>query len=309
VPRRTYFLEGRGRLDLTISIGGLKLKTPLIIASGVFSLDSKEKVDESFIGAIVTKTVTWSEREGNPPPRLCETYSGLLNSIGLQNPGVSKFILQLETFKLDVPLVGSVGGESVEEYTKVAEKLSHFKFIALEINVSCPNVRRGGMAFGKDPKVAREVVKCVKEVTSLPVWVKLTPESDVVKVAEVVREEGADALVVANTYPGLSVDVKGKRPLLGAGYGGLSGPAIKPLNLRLLRLIKENVDIPVIGCGGIFTERDALEYLICGASAVQIGTAFLIDSLAPARIFNGLRKYLQSEGINSIQEIINTLRF
>jgi len=296
-------------LDLTVSIGSLKLNTPLIIASGVFSLDSGESLESSCLGAVVTKTVTWNERRGNPPPRICETYSGLLNSIGLQNPGVSNFLKEVSSFKGNLPLVGSVGGESVEEYARVAEKLSEFKFIALEVNISCPNVKEGGVAFGKDPKTAKKVVKEVKKVTSLPLWVKLTPVSDVVRVAEAVSEEGVDALVVANTHPALRVDVKEKRPLLGGGYGGLSGPAIKPLNLRLLRLVRENVGVPVIGCGGVFTGEDALEYLICGASAVQIGTAFLVDSHAPIRIFSEIKEYLQSENVDSVQEIIDTVRF
>ncbi len=302
-------MEGRNRLDLTVSIGSLKLKTPLIIASGVFSLDCEEVLESNCLGAVVTKTVTWNERRGNPPPRICETYSGLLNSIGLQNPGVLNFLAQVNSFKWDFPLVGSVGGESVEEYARVAEKLSEFKFIALEINISCPNVKESGVAFGKNPKTAREVVREVKKVTSLPLWVKLTPLGDVVKVAEAVSEEEADALVVANTHPALRVDVREKKPLLGGGYGGLSGPAIKPLNLRLLRLVKENVDIPIIGCGGVFTGEDALEYLICGASAVQIGTAFLVESRSPLRILNEIKEYLQSEKVNSIQEIIDTVRF
>lgn len=296
-------------MDLTVSVGSLKLNTPLIIASGVFSLDSEENLESSYLGAVVTKTVTWSEKKGNAPPRICETYSGLLNSIGLQNPGVSSFLKELSSFAGDFPLVGSVGGESIEEYVKVAEKLSEFKFIALEVNISCPNVKEGGAAFGKDFKTAKKVVREVRKATSLPLWVKLTPLSDVVRVAEAVSEGGADALVVANTHPALRVDVKEKRPLLGGGYGGLSGPAIKPLNLRLLRLVKESVDIPVIGCGGIFTGEDALEYLICGASAVQIGTAFLVDSRSPARIFNEIKEYLRREKVNSIQEIIDTVRF
>lgn len=295
-------------MDLRVSVGGVNLKTPLIIASGVFSLDLEEKPGDE-VGACVTKTVTWKKREGNAPPRLCEVYSGLLNSIGLQNPGVEAFLAELSSRKVPLPLIGSVGGESVEEYVMVAKKLSQYPFLALEVNISCPNVKEGGAIFGKNPDVAAEITRRVKEEVSLPVWVKLTPEGDVLQVAEAVAKAGADALVVANTYPAFSINIEERKPALGGGYGGLSGPAIKPLTLRLLCLIKERVDVPLIGCGGVYSARDALEYLICGAAAVEVGTAFLVDSGVIKQIVGGIVDYCSRKGLTSVRELINTLRW
>lgn len=298
-------------ISLVVKVGSLELNSPLILASGTCSHETLPFLNPDEIGAIVLKTVTLKPRQGNRPPRLAETPAGLLNSIGLQNPGVDEFLAkEVKQFPLDYKLVGSVGGETVEEYVEVARKLeSSGRFIALELNVSCPNVKKGGIEFGRDEKALSKLLRKIRETVSIPLWVKLTPNaSRVEEVAKAAYQEGADALVVTNTFIGMAIDVETRSSRLSTLTGGLSGPAIKPLALYLVYKVAKSVNIPVIGGGGIFDYRDALEFLIAGASAFSIGTAMLINPAAAKEIIQGLKNWLNEHQIKKITELIGTFK-
>jgi dihydroorotate dehydrogenase (NAD+) catalytic subunit len=299
---------------MTVNLGRLKLKNPVITASGTFGYGEEysDYVDLNKLGAIVVKGLSLKPRLGNPPPRIMETTGGMLNAVGLQNIGVDVFIEEKLPFllKYDTAVIANIYGETYDEYKKVAKKLSAAKGVhALEVNISCPNVKKGGVSFGSDPKVAARVTQVVKEETSLPVIVKLTPNvTDIAAIAQAVEKAGADAISLINTLTGMAIDLKTRKPRLRNITGGLSGPAIKPVALRMVWEVVQKVSIPVIGIGGIMTAEDALEFLILGARAVQIGTANFINPHATMEIIEGIQDYLTANRIKDINAIIGTFQ-
>ena len=295
-------------LELSVDLGrGLRLRSPVMVASGTFGYGfDAPQVDRSALGAIVTKGTTLRPRDGNAPNRIAETASGMLNAIGLQNPGVEHvarvFAPQWATW--DVPVIVNVAGDSVDEYIAVARRLDGVPGIAgLELNISCPNVS-DGLQFGVDPGLAAELTGAVRVVTRLPLWVKLTPNvTDIVAIARAVENAGADALSAINTYVGMAIDVRRRRPVLSRGTGGLSGPAIKPLALHAVWEVAAEAGIPVIGIGGITTAADALEFLLAGAAAVQLGTVNYTWARAARDVHDGIAAYLQEHGLRGVGDL------
>ena len=300
--------------NLTVDIGGLKLKNPVMTASGTFGYGEEYApyLDLNQIGAIVVKGLSLEPRMGNPPPRIMETPCGMLNAVGLQNIGVQAFIATKLPFlrQFETPVIVNIYAESVDEFPLLAQKLSEAQGVhALEVNISCPNVKKGGIAFGTDPEMAAEVTRRVKDATDLPVIVKLTPNvTDIAIIAQSVEAAGADAVSLINTITGMSVDVDKRMPHLWNVTGGLSGPAIKPVALRMVWQVVNRVSIPVIGLGGIMTAEDALEYLIVGARAVQVGTANFVNPRTIPDIVEGIEKYLRKHQMTHIHELIGSLR-
>jgi dihydroorotate dehydrogenase (NAD+) catalytic subunit len=299
--------------NMTVNIGGLVIKNPVMTASGTFGYGEEYApyIDLKRLGAIVVKGLSLNPREGNYPPRIIETPSGILNAVGLENVGVKNFIKDKLPFlrDIDVPVIANIFGDTVEDYMKVAETLSEETGISgLELNISCPNITKGGIAFGTDPNLAYEVTHAVRTVTHLPLIAKLTPNvTDVTIIARSVVEAGADAISLINTLKGMSIDIARRVPHLKNITGGLSGPAIKPIALRMVWEVAQSVSAPVIGLGGIMTARDALEFLIVGAQAVQIGTANFIDPGATMKILEGIDRYLDESGIDDITDLIGSL--
>jgi dihydroorotate dehydrogenase (NAD+) catalytic subunit len=300
---------------LEVEIAGVRLKNPLLAASGTFGygVEYEDVLDLKTLGGIVSKGLYLEPRDGAPTPRIVETPSGLLNAIGLQGIGVRRFVDEVlpRLKRHDTAVFVNVCGDSVEEYAEVSRILDAAPGVAgLEINISCPNVKKGGMAFGGDPKMTAEVVGAVRRSTRLPVVPKLSPNvADIALFARVCEENGADAVSCINTLLGLVVDVESRRPKLGFGTGGLSGPAIRPVAVRMTWQAARAVKIPVLGIGGISTAQDALEFLIAGARAVQVGTANFVDPGVYDRILAGLRDYLTRHGLRSLDEIVGTLEF
>lgn len=298
------------RMD--VRLGRLKLKNPVMTASGTFGYGEEyaDYVDLNRLGAVVVKGLSLKPRLGNPPPRIMETTGGMLNSVGLQNIGVDAFIEDKLPLlrKYDTAVIANIYGETYDEFKKVAKKLSAAKGVhALEVNISCPNVKSGGVIFGSNPKIAAKVTQTVKEETSLPVIVKLTPNvTDIAVIAQAVEKAGADAISLINTLTGMSVDLRTRKPHLKNITGGLSGPAIKPIALRMVWEVVQKVSIPVIGIGGIMTAEDALEFLILGAQAVQTGTANFVNPQATLEVIEGIKDYLIENRIKNINEIIGT---
>ncbi len=283
-------------------------------ASGTFGYGTEDDhlFDIQRLGAIVCKGTTLEPRDGNPQPRLAETASGLLNSIGLQNIGVKALIKEKAPIwaSWSVPVIVNIAGETVDQYAQLAGHLDGVAGIsALEVNISCPNIKAGGVEFGASPKVATEVTLAVRQATALPVLVKLTPNtSDIVSVAVAVAEAGADAISLINTLRGMAIDVTKRGPKLGNIIGGLSGPAIKPVALYMVYQVAGTVELPIVGCGGITTAGDAIEFLMAGASAVQIGTASFSNPRAPLDILEGIEQFMEREGIKDITELIGAAR-
>jgi dihydroorotate dehydrogenase (NAD+) catalytic subunit len=297
-------------VDLSVEAArGLWLKNPVLTASGTFGqgVEYAELIDVGRLGAIVNKGTTPHARPGNPQYRIAETPAGILNSIGLENPGAEEVARKYGKVwaKLGVPVIVNVAGYSVQDYVFVVEALDGTPgVIAFELNVSCPNVT-GGMLFGCDPGLAAEVTRAVKDATDKPVIVKLTPNApDVVAVARACEEAGADALTAVNTVLGMRIDVPKRRPVLGTGSGGLSGPAIRPIAVHLTYQVAQAVAIPIIGAGGVTSANDALEFLMAGASAVQVGTATFADPTAPISVIEGLAAYVRAQGLASIRDIV-----
>ncbi len=293
---------------------GLLLANPVMTASGTFGYGTEydHLFDIQSLGAIVCKGTTLEPRAGNPLPRIAEFPGGILNAIGLQNIGVEALIQEKAPVwaAWQVPVIVNIAGNTVEQYALMAEKLDNVPGISgLEVNISCPNVKSGGVEFGTTAAGAALVTAAVRKATTLPVWVKLTPNTaDVIGIARAVVEAGADALVLINTLKGLAIDIKTRRPVLGNITGGLSGPALKPVALRIVYEVSVVLPhIPIIGSGGILTAEDAIEFFMAGATAVQIGTANLIDPAAPARITAGIREYLTREEINDVRELTGSL--
>jgi dihydroorotate dehydrogenase (NAD+) catalytic subunit len=300
--------------DIAVKIGRLKLKNPVMTASGTFGYGEEYAgyIDLDNLGAIVVKGLSLKPRLGNPPPRIMETTGGMLNAVGLQNIGVDAFIDEKLPFlrQYSTAVVANIYGETYDEYKKVAQRLSAAKGVhALEVNISCPNVKNGGLSFGCDPEIAARVTRVVKNETSLPVIVKLTPNvTDITAIALAVEKAGADAISLINTLTGMSVDLKTRKPHLKNITGGLSGPAIKPVALRMVWQVVQRVSVPVIGIGGIMTPEDALEFLVVGAKAVQIGTANFINPLVTMEIVEGIKDYLIDGKIKDVNKIIGTFQ-
>ncbi len=296
--------------DLSVRIAhGLKLINPVMTSSGTFGYGDEycDLIDIQKLGAVVCKGTTLRPRDGNPQPRIVEVSSGILNSVGLQNIGVEALVKDKAPLwaTWQVPVIVNIAGDTVDEYAQVASKLEGVAGISsIEVNISCPNVKAGGMQFGTDPQVAAEVTRAVKSATSLPVIVKLSPNvSDIVLIAKAVEKAGADAISLINTIWGMAIDTKKRKPVLGNIMGGLSGPAVKPVALYMVYKVAGAVGIPVIGCGGIANAGDALEFIMAGATAVQVGTATLTNPRAALEVIDGIYNFFAAEDIGSISQI------
>jgi dihydroorotate dehydrogenase (NAD+) catalytic subunit len=297
-------------VNLGFSIGDLKFKNPVLTASGTFGYGSEfdDFIDVSRLGGILLKGTTLEPREGNLYPRMAETPSGMLNTVGLQNKGIDYFekIIYPSVINYDTNIIVNVNGSYIEDYIALAERINKLEKIpAIELNISCPNVKMGGMAFGTNLVSAREVTREVRSVYSKKLIVKLSPNvTNIVDFARAVEEEGADSVSLINTLLGMAVDIHNMRPSLSTVTGGLSGPAIKPVALRMVWQVANAVRIPVIGMGGIMNAADALEFILAGASAVQVGTASFIDPQASVKVLEGIESYLLKKGFSDIREIV-----
>jgi dihydroorotate dehydrogenase (NAD+) catalytic subunit len=297
-------------VNLGFSIGNLHFKNPVLTASGTcgFGSEMDDFIDISRLGGIVVKGITMEPREGNPYPRMAETPSGMLNAVGLQNKGIEYFEKNIYPVisKYDTNVILNVNGSYIEDYVALTERINRLEKIpAIELNISCPNVKKGGMVFGTNLDAAREVTRAVRAAYSKILIVKLSPNvTNIVDFARVVEEEGADSVSLINTLLGMSVDVEKMRPALSTITGGLSGPAIKPVALRMVWQVARAVKIPVMGMGGIMTWSDAIEFILAGAAAVQIGTVTFIDPQAPIKILDGIENYLNQKGFSDIKEIV-----
>lgn len=303
------------RAALATHLAGIEMKNPVMVASGTFGSgrEYEEFVDLERLGAIVVKGVTRTPRTGNPTPRICETPSGMLNSIGLQNPGVEAFIADDLAWlaPLNVPVIVNIAGGSISEYGDVARALAQAGGVAaLEVNVSCPNVKRGGVAFGCDPDITAKVVSAVrKSAPKTPIIVKLTPvATDVAGMAQVAVAAGADAISLVNTFPGMAIDTETFEPKLGSVSGGLSGPAIRPMAVKMVYDVARAVRVPVIGMGGITCAHDAVEFMLAGASAVAVGTANFVDPRATIEVIEGLEEFVRIRCIDSISDIVGQVK-
>jgi dihydroorotate dehydrogenase (NAD+) catalytic subunit len=302
-----------GRVDLSVDIGGLRLQNPVMTASGTFGYGREFEglVDLNRLGAVVVKGLSLQPARGNPPPRIVETPCGMLNAIGLENVGLDAFVGEKLPYlkSLSVPVIANIYGKTVDEYVRLAERIDALETVAaVEVNISCPNVKAGGVAFGVDPAAAREVISAVRRATTKPLIAKLSPNvTDITEIAREAEAAGADALSLINTLTGMAVDADSRKPVLANVTGGLSGPAVKPVALRMVWQTSRAVGVPVIGIGGIMTARDALEFMIAGATAVQVGTANFINPRATMEILDGIASYLIKYNIKKAQDLIGTL--
>jgi len=301
-------------LSLSVNIGGIQMRNPVMTASGTFGYGSEyvDFVDLNRLGAVVVKGVTSVPWPGNPMQRIMETPSGMLNAIGLQNVGVDGFISEKLPYlrDFDVPVIVNVCGKTVEEYLIVTEKLNRVEGVAgIELNISCPNLDCGGMSFGVDATLAHQLVKEVRAKTHLPILVKLSPNvTDITLIARAVEDAGANALSAINTLLGMAINAETRRPELANGTGGLSGPAIKPVALRLVWEVYKSVSIPIVGMGGIMTATDAVEFFIAGSSAVAVGTANFVNPQASMEVVKGIYTYLKEADMGSIKELVGSLQ-
>ena len=301
-------------VNTAVSLGKLSLKNPVLTASGTYGYgeEYRDFLDINSLGGITLKGLTLKPREGNPAPRMAETPSGMLNAVGLQNPGVDYFRKNIapKLAELQCAVIANVNGNTIEEYVELSKLLTEeYAIDALELNISCPNVKQGGIEFGRQAAVAKELVAAVRVVTDKTLIVKLSPNvTDIVELAKAVEEAGADALALINTLIGMAVDLKRDRPLISTVTAGLSGPAIKPVALRMVWQVFKEVQIPIIGMGGIASARDALEFLLCGATAVAVGTANFIDPQLPLKIIEGVERFMQQRGIADINDYIGSLK-
>jgi len=299
------------RPNLAVNIAGIKMKNPVMVASGTFGYGEEyaELVDLNKLGAIVVKGITLEPQPGNPPPRIVETASGMLNAIGLENVGVERLINEKLPYlcQFETSVIVNIAGKSVDEYVKLAKRLNNL-VEGLEINISCPNVAKGGLQFGQDPTLTYEVINKVRQATNLPLIAKLSPNvTDIKVMAKSAEKAGADAISLINTILGMAIDINSKRPILANITGGLSGPAIKPIALRMVYEVAKTVTIPIIGQGGIMTANDALEFIIAGATAVAVGTVNFVDPTASLKIIDGIENYLIENNIRDINELIGSL--
>lgn len=300
-------------VDLSVEIGALKLSNPVMTASGTFGygLEFQDLVPLEEIGAIIVKGTTLEPREGNPAPRMAETAQGMLNCVGLQNKGTDWFCERIYPQIKDIPtpFIVNVSGNAPDNYAACASRIARLEHIpAIELNISCPNVKDGGMAFGTSPEAAASVVRAVRKVYPKTLIVKLSPNvTHIADIAQACEAEGADALSLINTLMGMAIDIERRKPKLSIGTGGLSGPAIKPIAVRMVHEVAQAVSIPVIGLGGIMTAADAIEFFMAGASAIEIGTANFIDPMATVHVKQGIADWLERHGCHSINEIIGVV--
>ncbi len=302
-------VSSSGAVDLSVTLGALRLSNPILAASGTFGygVEFADVVDLNQLGGIVVKGLSLEPMEGAPPPRLCETPSGMLNAVGLQNIGVHAFVTEklpkLRQYR--TPVIANVFGHTTDEYVEVIRVLEGAEGLAAyELNISCPNVKRGGLQYGSDPSLAGEVIEAARKAAKRPLWVKLSPNvTDITLIARAAESAGADALTVANTYPAMSVDFRTRKSRLGNPTGGLSGPAIRPITMKLVYEVSRAVRVPVIGLGGISSAEDILEYLVVGATAVQVGTAGFWDPRVLQRLVEGLSKACSEFKMISINEL------
>ncbi len=304
----------KDNINLSVELAGIHFQNPVLTASGTFGygLEYGDFVDLNRLGGVIVKGLSIKPSPGNPSPRIIETSSGMLNAIGLQNIGIEAFISEkipiLKKFKTKI--IANFFGDSQDEYVRAAERLNNVSEIAgLEMNISCPNVKKGGLAFSADPKITEKLVQAVRKATSLPLIVKLSPNvTDIVVMAKAAVNGGADALSIINTLLGMAIDVQTRRPMLANITGGLSGPAIKPVALRMVWQVAKAVDIPIIGIGGIMNAQDALEFMIAGADAIQVGTANFIDPDISIKILDGIKDYCNENKVVDIKDLTGTLR-
>jgi dihydroorotate dehydrogenase (NAD+) catalytic subunit len=300
-------------VELAVNIAGIKMKNPVLTASGTygFGVEYQDFFDIQKLGAIVVKGTTLADRQGNPPPRMAETPQGMLNAVGLQNKGADYLLGEYlpKLAKLDLPIIVNVNGTDIADYCALVERLRGQKAIAgLELNISCPNVKKGGMLFGTDPLMAAELTKEVKKVADKPLIVKLSPNvTDIAAIARAVEDAGADAVSLINTVLGMAIDVETRRPKLSTITGGLSGPAVKPIAVRMVWQVAKAVKIPIIGMGGIASAADALEFILAGASAVSVGTANFVDPLITLKIIDGLKDYCVRHKVKDIKDLVGAL--
>jgi len=299
--------------DLKVKLKKLELKNPVMTASGTYGygLEYTDFIDISRIGGIVVKGTTLRERQGNPYPRMAETPAGMLNAVGLQNKGIEYFVenINQEIKGIDTNILVNVSGSTIEDYIRTAEIINSLDNIpGIELNISCPNVKEGGMAFGTSCLSAAQVVKEVRRVYKKELMVKLSPNvTDISEIARAVEAEGADSISLINTLLGMAVDAKRRKPVLSTITGGLSGPAVKPIALRMVWQVANAVKVPVIGMGGIMNSTDAIEFMLVGASAVQIGTANFIDPTVTIKVIDGINEYLDNNGFTSVSEIVGAI--
>lgn len=294
--------------NLGVKFGNIDFKNPLVMASGTFGFGKEynEIYDIQKLGGVSSKGLTLNKRDGNIGMRVCETPSGMMNSVGLENPGVQGFIdNELQFFKdLDLVRIANVGGGTLEDYLQGVQLLNDQAIDMIELNISCPNVKAGGMAFGIKNEVAREVVKEVRNVTNLPLVIKLSPNAeDIIGMAKVCEEEGADGVSLVNTFKAMAIDIHKRKPVFENVYAGLSGPAIKPIALRMVHEVCKNVNIPVMGMGGITTAQDVIEFIMAGSTCIQVGTANFINPKIGLEIIDGIEEFMIKEGIKSLDEI------
>lgn len=286
-------------IDLSVNLGGLELKNPVTVASGTFGYgrEYEDYVPLSSIGGIIVKGTTLERREGNPPPRIIETPAGMLNAIGLENPGIDEFLnLHLPyLLRKGATVIANIAGNQVEEYAQLAARIEQNGGVAaIELNISCPNVKQGGMQFGTNPQAVHDVVRAVKREVSIPVLPKLSPNvTDIVEIAHAASEGGADGLSMINTLMGMAIDIEARKPVLGNIFGGLSGPAIKPVALRMIYQVHKEIDLPILGGGGITNYRDALEFIMAGATAVSIGTGNFINPRTAVEVKEGIAQFFK----------------
>jgi len=294
---------------LAVNIAGIKMRTPVMTASGTFGfgVEYSDFVDLNKIGAVVVKGTTLKPRPGNKGRRIAETPAGMLNSIGLENPGVEEFLKSIlpQLAMYDVPIIVNISGNTVEEYGELAALLSVPGIAGLELNISCPNVKEGGLAFGTHCHSAAAVVEMAKSHTNLPVIVKLSPNvTDIVAMAQAVEQAGADAISLINTLLGMAIDIHKWKPVLGNVMGGLSGPAVKPVAVRMVWQVAQAVKVPIIGMGGIVTAEDAIEFMLAGASAVAVGTGNFVNPKATQSVASGIQEYLEKRGLLHVNELV-----
>lgn len=294
---------------------GMEFKNPMVTSSGCFGfgLEYKDYFDPNVLGGIVVKGITMEARDGNYGTRIAETPGGMLNCVGLENPGIDYFenviVKNIKAAGVESPIIVNINGKVIEEYVEIAKRVEQIPEVdMIELNISCPNVKDGGMAFGAKPEVAGAVTKAVREVTTKPLIVKLSPNvTDIVHIAKVVEANGADAVSLINTLLGMAIDIKRREPILGNTFGGFSGPAVKPVALRMVYQVSQNVKIPVVGMGGISSTEDAIEFMMAGATMVSLGTGLFTNPILPVEIRDGMIKFCEENNLENIQEIVGAV--
>ena len=301
------------KVDLSVNLAGVQLKNPIVVASGTFGFGREygQFYNLSELGGICAKGLTLHRREGNPPPRIAETPMGILNSVGLQNPGVDAFIAEelTELRKHDLAVIANISGNTPEEYGIMCEKLSEAGVDMIEVNISCPNVKAGGLAYGTKPELAAEVTKVAKEHATVPVMVKLSPNvTDITEIARAVADAGADALSLINTLRGMRIDINTRRPILKMNTGGLSGPAVLPVAVRMVWEVANAVNLPILGMGGVAKGEDAAQLMLAGAAAVAVGTACFADPYAPLKVRDQLAEIARNQGLDKVSDLTGGVR-